>query len=78
MVTLLFFNNEYDSTMKCKNGHFSRNRPVASNALVIWRKEKPISSKGTAIAGGGGDVDSLLVGSDSAERKKKKTPAVNE
>lgn len=41
--------------------------PVASRALVIWRREKPISNRGTAIAGGGGDVDSLLLGSDRAE-----------
>lgn len=34
---------------------------------MIWRREKPISNRGTAIAGGGGDVDSLLLGSDRAE-----------
>ena len=39
---------------------------MASRALVIWRREKPISSSGTAMAGGGGDVDSRLLGSDRA------------
>lgn len=34
--------------------------------MVICRREKPISSSGTAIAGGGGDVDSRLLGSDRA------------
>lgn len=38
-------------------------------ALAICRRENPISSKGTAIAGGGGEVDSLLLGSDKAETK---------
>lgn len=33
---------------------------------MICRREKPISSSGTAMAGGGGDVDSLLLGSDRA------------
>lgn len=33
---------------------------------MIWRREKPISSKGTAMAGGGGDVDSRLLGSERA------------
>lgn len=34
---------------------------------------KPISSKGTAMAGGGGDVDNLLLGSDSAAEGATKT-----
>lgn len=42
---------------------------MASSALVICRSEKPISSSGTAMAGGGGDVDSLLLGSDRAADK---------
>lgn len=42
--------------------------PVASMALAICRREKPISNRGTAIAGGGGEVDSLLLGSDKAVR----------
>ena len=37
---------------------------------MIWRREKPISSRGTAIAGGGGEVDSLLLGSDRAGRTR--------
>lgn len=45
--------------------------PVASMALAICRREKPISSKGTAIAGGGGEVESLLLGSDKAEAKER-------
>lgn len=40
-------------------------------ALAICRREKPISSKGTAIAGGGGEVESLLLGSDKAEAKER-------
>ena len=44
---------------------------MASRALVIWRREKPISSSGTAMAGGGGDVDSRLLGSDRAAENKK-------
>jgi predicted transcriptional regulator len=37
-------------------------------ALAICRRENPISSRGTAIAGGGGEVESLLLGSDRAVR----------
>lgn len=44
--------------------------PVASRALVICRREKPISSSGTAMAGGGGDVDRRLLGSDRAAWNK--------
>lgn len=33
---------------------------------MICRSEKPISRSGTAMAAGGGDVDSLLLGSDKA------------
>lgn len=40
-------------------------------ALAICRREKPISSRGTAIAGGGGDVESLLLGSDNAEAEER-------
>lgn len=36
---------------------------------MIWRMEKPISNRGRAMAGGGGDVDSLLLGSDRAAAK---------
>lgn len=42
---------------------------MASRALVICRREKPISSSGTAMAGGGGEVDSLLLGSERAAEK---------
>jgi len=37
---------------------------------VICLREKPISNRGTAMAGGGGDVESLLLGSDRAEGKR--------
>lgn len=40
-------------------------------ALAICRRENPISNKGTAIAGGGGEVESLLLGSDKAEIKER-------
>jgi len=43
---------------------------VASMAFAICRRENPISNKGTAIAGGGGEVESLLLGSDKAETKE--------
>lgn len=44
-------------------------------ALAICRRENPISSKGTAIAGGGGEVESLLLGSDKAETKEREVKA---
>lgn len=40
--------------------------PVASMAFAICLRENPISNSGTAIAGGGGDVESRLLGSDKA------------
>lgn len=40
-------------------------------AFAICRRENPISNKGTAIAGGGGEVESLLLGSDKAETKER-------
>lgn len=40
--------------------------PVASKAFMICLSEKPISNSGTAMAGGGGDVERRLVGSDNA------------
>ena len=49
--------------------------PVASMALAICRRENPISSKGTAMAGGGGEVESLLLGSDKAETKEREVKA---
>lgn len=40
--------------------------PVASIAFAICLSEKPISNNGTAMAGGGGEVESRLLGSDKA------------
>ncbi len=40
--------------------------PVASKAFMICLSEKPISNSGTAMAGGGGDVERRLLGSDNA------------
>lgn len=51
---------------------------MASRALVICRREKPISSSGTAMAGGGGDVDRRLLGSDSAVGKKKNSQSLRQ
>lgn len=48
--------------------HFyeSKYLPVASKAFMICLSENPISSSGTAMAGGGGDVERRLLGSDNA------------
>lgn len=48
------------------NWYYSYRLPVASIAFAICLRENPISSKGTAMAGGGGDVESRLLGSDKA------------